>query len=352
MTVRRSSIAWLVLGITLITSAAAARFVVLPELSKLPADFAVSQRFEGTMSAVNPQAFLANDLANLIGPEVPITADRTLSVNAVSGDTAIVTTDTAINLPNGSQQAETHTFAINRVDFTPVPLTQQEVRSLVPAEFQTTFRPHEGVAFSFAPNPATDGNQIFDTVTMTPQSAKFTNEGTVEGRTVNRYEVDAAGQVQNPTLLALAAQLPSRFPKALLAGLLEAGIVPRTSIPAVQAGLASLPGLVAIGLGSTNSMEMAVDKQFGTPLDVTQTQGVYVTVAINGQDVPVVPLSVMKLQAPPAAVTEAADTLSTNAMLLSAIGLWFPILASTFGAGLIALAVVLWRRPVAPRHGA
>ncbi|MFE5708477.1 porin PorA family protein [Rhodococcus koreensis] len=347
MTVRRSSIVWLVLGIVLIMSAVLVRLVALPTLSKLPADFTATQKYEGSISALNHQAFASNDLANLIGPEVPVTADRGLSVDAVDGDTAIVTTDTAINLPDGTQQKDVHTFAVNRVDFSPVPLTAQEEQTLVPAEDQKAFEPHQGVAFSFAPNPPTDGNQIYDTVTMTGQSAIFTGEDTVEGRKVNRYEVDTAGPIQSPALLAQFEQFPSQLPKALVAGLLQAGVVPESSIPAVQEGLGSLPEAITIGFGSTNAMSVAVDQQFGTPLDIAQTQGMYVTVPIDGQDVPILPLSVAKLHTAPADVTAVANDLSKNAMLLSVIGLWFPIVALIVGAGLITLAALRGRKRVA-----
>lgn len=352
MIVRRSSIAWLLLGAMLIMSAAIARFVLLPEWSQLPNGFAASQRFEGTMRMINPQAFVTNDLANLLAPDAPVTADRKLSVDATSGNTAIITTDTTVKLPNGVQQKDIHTFAIDRVDFSPAPLTEQQVRSLVPAEVRSTFTPHEGIAFSFAPNPATDGNQMYDTVTMRAQDAQFTKEGTVEGRRVNWYEVNAAGPVKDPTLLALAERLPAQLPKAQLARLLQAGVVPQSSIPAVQAGLASLPEVVAVGLGSTNSIQVAADQQFGTPLNATQTQGIYATVAIDGHDVPVLPLSVMTLHTAPADVSDTAGNLSMNATRLSAVGLWFPILAGTTGLGLIMLAAFRWRRAAEPGYSA
>ena len=346
MSVRRSSIVWLVLGILLIMSAVLVRFVALPALSKLPADFTASQKYEGSVSALNQQAFASNDLANLIGPEVAVTADRGLSVDAVDGGTAIVTIDTAINLPDGAQQKDVHTFAVDRVDFSPVPLTAQEVLAVVPAGERATFEPHEGIAFSFTPNPSTDGNQIYDTVTMTGQSATFAGEDTVAGRKVKRYEVDAAGPIQSPTLLAQFEQFPTQLPKTLVVGLLQAGIVPESSIPVVREGLPSLPELITTGYGSTNSMSVAVDQQFGTPLDIAQTQGLYLTAPIDGQDVPILPLSIAKLHTAPADVTAAADDLSKNATLLSAIGLWFPIVALTVGAGLIALAALRWRRQV------
>ncbi|MGV0585271.1 porin PorA family protein [Mycobacteroides chelonae] len=345
MTVRRSSIVSLMLGTLLLVGATVVRFSVVPELSKLHADFSAGQKFEGTVRMVNPQAFAMNDLANLVGPEMPVTANRSLAVDAVSGDTAIITTDTAVNLPNGLRQKDIHTFAVNRADFSPVVLTDQEVQSLVPVEARSRFTAHEGILFSFAPSPANQGNRVYDTVTMAAQDAKFTKEDTVEGRKVNRYEVNGAGSVKNPSLLVLAASLPAQVPKELLAGLLQAGVVPQQSIPALRAGLASLPEIVAVGLGSTNSMELAVDQQFGTPLDAKQTQGIYATVVIDGQRVPVLPLSVVSLHVMPTDVAATGAVLSSNATKLSLVGGWLPLFAAVLGVGFILMAAARWRRP-------
>src|SRR5690349_8365397 len=117
MLVRKLSVVCLAVGVVLVLAAAIVRFAVLPGLMKLPADLDQSQKYEGTMQAVDPAAFAANDLAHLLTPEMPITADRSLRVDTVDGDTAIVTSKALMKLPDGSKQSDVHTYAISRVDY-------------------------------------------------------------------------------------------------------------------------------------------------------------------------------------------------------------------------------------------
>lgn len=344
--VRKSSIAWLVLGVVLILAAATIKWLILPSLTKLPSDLNQSQKYEGTMSALNPQAFAANDLANLITPEMPISADRSLTVDATDGDTAIVTSNTALALPDGSTQKDVHSYAINRVDFAPVTLSGEQKQSLVPAQDQPTFEGHEGIAVSFPMNPAKDGNLLYDSVTRTGQEALFVDEGNVEGRQVYNYEVDAAGPIQNPTVLAQFKDFPQQLPKTVVAGLLQAGLVPADSQTALQDNIATLPDLLDIGFGSSNVVKVAVDRQFGSPLVVDQTQRMYVTVPVNGEDFAVLPLSTVKMHTADSEVTALAADLSKNAKMLAVAGLWVPAVLAILGVLLIALAATRWRRPV------
>lgn len=346
MTIRRSSIVLLLIGLALVVAAGVIRFVALPSLTKLPADLSQGQKYEGTMSALNPQAFAANDLANLITPEMPITADRSLTVDATDGDTAIVTSNTAITLPDGSTQKDVHSYAVSRVDYAPVSLTDGQKESLLPTEDKATFEAHEGIAFSFPMDPAEDGNLLYDAVTRSGQAATFVGAGTLEGREVNNYEVNASGPIASPTVLAQFEDFPPQLPKAVVAGLLQAGIVPADSHAVLQDGLATLPDVLEIGFGSSNVAELSVDKRFGAPTDVNQTQSMYVTVPVNGEDVPVLPLSTVKLRTADSEVTALAGELSKNASLLSILGVWVPIGLVVLGLLLLLIAMARWRKPV------
>ncbi|OUS92240.1 porin PorA family protein [Rhodococcus sp. NCIMB 12038] len=346
MSIRRSSIVLLVVGLALVVAAGVIRFVALPSLTKLPADLSQSQKYEGTMSALNPQAFAANDLANLITPEMPITADRSLSVDATDGDTAIVTSNTTITLPDGSTQKDVHSYAVSRVDYAPVPLTDEQKETLVPADDKATFEDHEGIAFSFPMEPAEDGNLLYDAVTRSGQAATFVDSGTLEGREVNNYEVNASGPIASPAVLAQFKDFPSQFPKAVVAGLLQAGVVPDESRAVLQDNLANLPEVLDLGFGSANVATLAVDQRFGAPLDVNQAQSMYVTVPVNGEDVPVLPLSTVKLHTADSEITALAGDLSKNGSLLSVLGVWLPIGLAVLGVLLIVIAAARWRKPV------
>jgi hypothetical protein len=345
MSVRKSSIVWLAVGAILIVLAVVIRFVVLPTASKLPSDLNQTQLYEGTVVGLDAAAFAAGDLGRLQTPEAPITADRSVTVNAVEGDTAIVTSKAVIHLPGDTTQNDVHTYAVSRVDFSPVTLTPEQHDSLVPEEQKATFEPHEGVAFAWPPNPPQDGTSLYDPVTQTAQEAVFANEGTLAGRDVNNYVVDASGPVKSPAVLAGFAQFPTQIPKSVVVGLLEAGAVPAGSQELIRADLAELPELIDVGFSSSNKIDAAVDKQFGSPLRFDQEQSLFATIPVGGQQVNVLPLSTLKLHTADFEVTAGGDTASKNATLLAAIGVWVPIAFVIIGLLLIALAIARWRKP-------
>ncbi|WP_216892223.1 porin PorA family protein [Nocardia alni] len=346
MSVRKSSVLWLVLGVILIAAAAIIRFVALPSLTKLPAHLDQSQKYVGTMQAVNPQAFASNDLAHLLTPEMPITADRSLKVDAVDGDTAIVTSKALLKLPNGSTMPDIHTYAVSRVDYSPVAIGQGQEKSLVPANDQASFEDHTGLAFSWPMDPPKDGTALYDPVTRTAQPATFADQSSLDGRQVYDYKVDAAGPITSPADLAQFKSFPKQLPKAAVAGLLQAGIVPEQSRAALSAALPTMPDTLEIGFGSTNVINAAVDKQFGAPLKVDQTQGMYVTVPVDGKNIPTLPLSIVKMHTSDSDVVSTAHTLSKNTTMLSLLGVWLPIVLLVIGIALAVLAIFRWRKPI------
>ena len=343
--VRKSSVALLVVGVLLIAVAAAIRFLILPSLTKLPDDLSQAQRYEGTLQALDPQAFQSGDLANLLTPEMPITADRSLTVDAVDGDTAIVTSAAVLSLPDGSKQNDVHTYAVSRSDYSPVDLTDEQRATLIPEEKKASFEPHEGLAFSWPMNPPTDGTALYDSVTQTAQPAEFVETSSLEGRDVANYRIDASGPILSPTVLQQFAQFPAQLPTPLLAGLLQAGLVPDDSRAALEAALPTLPPTIDIGFGSSNAIDAAVDQRFGAPVSVDQLQQMYVTVPVAGQDLPVLPLSTVALHTAPDEIVASADTLTSNQRLLDLLGLWLPLVLTVVGIALIVFGSLRLRRP-------
>ncbi|MET7773530.1 porin PorA family protein [Nocardia sp. NPDC005366] len=340
MSVRKSSVVWTVSGVVLIVGAVIIRFAVLPAMTKLPDDLSQSQRYDGTIQALNSQAFAAGDFAALLTPQMPITADRSLTVDAVDGDTAVVTSNSVVTLPDSSTQDDVHTYAVDRVDYSPVELTDAQKESLVPADRQTTFEAHSGLTFSWPMDPVAADTMLYDPVTRTAQQATFVDESEVQGRKVYNYRVDAAGPIGNPALLAGFQGFPTQLPKAMIEGLLQAGVVPEKSRETLTAALPSLPNPVTIGFGSTNEVAAAVDAEFGAPLKVEQTQGMYVTISADGRDIPTLPLSIVSIHTAENEVVSSADTFSKNSTMLSILGLWLPVAMVVIGIALLALGIV------------
>ncbi|MFE9327589.1 porin PorA family protein [Nocardia sp. NPDC052278] len=344
MLVRKLSVVCLAVGVVLVLAAAIIRFAVLPGLMKLPADLDQSQKYEGTMQAVDPAAFAANDLAHLLTPEMPITADRSLRVDTVDGDTAIVTSKALMKLPDGSKQSDVHTYAISRVDYTPVNISQGQASGLVSGDDRATFEQHEGVVLGWPMNPPKDGTTLYDPVTRTAQPAKFIAETKLEGRDVYEYRVDAGGPIASPVILGQFKSFPSQLPKAAVAALLQAGVVPEPSREALSAGLSSVPEMVDVHFTSKNVVDVAVDRRFGAPLKAVQTQRMYASIPVDGKDVPVLPLSTVKLHTADSEVASAAHTLGKNALVLSLLRVWGPISMLVIGVALVAIGLFRWRK--------
>ncbi|TQC41253.1 DUF3068 domain-containing protein [Rhodococcus sp. WS4] len=146
---------------------------------------------------------------------------------------------------------------------------------------------HEGIVFSWPMKPSQDTTELYDSVTRSGQPAEFVGEDEVAGRNVYNFKVDASGPIQSLTVLAQFAEFPKQLPKSVVQGLLQAGTVPSDSTAVLEANLATMPNVLDIGFGSSNVVDVAVDTQFGAPLKVNQTQSMYVTVSVNGEDVPV-----------------------------------------------------------------
>ncbi|MGY4101842.1 porin PorA family protein [Nocardia sp. R16R-3T] len=344
MSVRKSSVVMLLLGTLLVVGAVVVRFAVLPLITKLPDDLSQSQKYEGTMQALNARAFASGDLANLLTPVVPITADRSLTVDAVDGDTAIVTSKAVITLPDSSTQNDVHTYAVSRIDYSPVQLSDDQRTALIPTDKQSSFEAHSGLAFSWPMDPPKNGTALYDSVTRTAQPAIYLDETELQGRQVYNYRIDAAGPITSPIVLAQFKDFPTQLPKTLLTGLLQVGVVPEQSRATLAEALPTLPDLVPIGFGSTNQIQAAVDSEFGAPLQVNQTQGMYVTVSTGGRDLPALPLSIVSLHTADSEVSASADTLSKNSTMLSLLGLWLPVVAAVAGVGLLTFGF-LRRKP-------
>ncbi|MFD6060537.1 porin PorA family protein [Rhodococcus wratislaviensis] len=111
MAIRRSSIVLLIVGLLLIAAAAAIKYVAVLQLSKLPEDTNEAATFAGTLRQLDPTTFA-------LDAGIPIAIDRSVKVDQVAGDTAVVTSTAVTHLPNGDS-ADAHSYAISRTDYTP-----------------------------------------------------------------------------------------------------------------------------------------------------------------------------------------------------------------------------------------
>jgi hypothetical protein len=78
--IRTSSNAWLAIGVLLIGSTVIIRWMVVPALTKLPADLNQGQRYEGSMSAFEVPPLLGRPFYM-----APVSSDWMVSASCSSG---------------------------------------------------------------------------------------------------------------------------------------------------------------------------------------------------------------------------------------------------------------------------
>ncbi|OLL20311.1 hypothetical protein BKE56_010300 [Rhodococcus sp. M8] len=327
----------LIIGFLLIASAAAIKYLVVPQLSKLPEDANGTSAFEGTLRRLDPATFG-------LGTGIPVSVDRTMAVDQVEGDTAVVTTTAVSHLPSGDA-TDTHTYAINRVDY-----SQAEPPNAVPVEDQ-----RGGVTLSFPMNPSTDDALVYDSVTRTAQPVSYTGTDTLAGREVYVFKGTSTAPVADPAVLtSLQAGIValtrsgdgSTVPKAMLQAMIPA--LPADRAAAVQQALQTAPDQVPLAFTSVNELTLAVDTRFGSPLNSAQNRTTVLGIQSEDAAVPLVDLSQLQIATSEASIQASAAKFATNERKLNIVGVWVPLASALSGLVLIAVAI-LRRKP--EHHG-
>lgn len=329
MAMRRSSIALLIIGLLLIAAAAAIKYVAIPQLTKLPEDTNEAVTFEGTLRQLDPTTF------GLDGG-TPVTIDRSVKVDQVVGDTAVVTSTAVTRLPSG-ETTDAHTYAISRVDY-----TQAEAPDGVQVEDQ-----RGGITLSFPMNPTTDDALVYDSVTRTAQPVIYTGTETLAGREVYEFTGTTAAPIADPAVLntlkaAIAAFAQSgdgsTLPRAMLQNLIAA--LPADRAATAQRALAAATDQVPITFTSVNSITIAADTRFGTPLNIAQNQTTMLNVQSGNETVPLLDLSQVRAETSNASIQAGAEKLAQGERQLNLLAFWVPLTSALLGLLLVAVAIV------------
>jgi hypothetical protein len=338
MAMRRSSIALLIVGLLLIAAAAAIKYVAVPQLTKLPGDTNEAATFEGTLRQLDPKTF------GLDGG-TPVTIDRSVKVDQVAGDTAVVTSTAVTHLPSGDT-TDAHTYAISRVDY-----TQADAPDGAQVEDQ-----RGGITLSFPMDPTTDDALVYDSVTRTAQPVTYTGTETLAGREVYEFTGTTTAPIADPAVLnpvkagiAALAQSGdgSTLPKAMVQTLLPA--LPADRSAAAQRALETAPDQVPLTFTSVNAMTLAVDARFGAPINTAQNQTTVLNIQSGDATVPLLDLSQVQVETADASIQSVAENLVQGERQLNLLAFWVPLASALLGLLLIALAIV--RRKPGQRGG-
>ncbi|MDV8070683.1 porin PorA family protein [Rhodococcus sp. IEGM 1366] len=314
-------------GILLIGGAAIIRFAVTPGLTNLSYESDGGGLYVGTLSTPNPDPAAAGS---------PITtavdADVSTEIKSISGDTAIVETLSEMYAsPRTSSDLEPivvdrHTYAVDRQDYLQAPAPSgtavEDQKSAITIGFPSDYEHRE--------------LSIYDSVTGEPQALAAAGTVEVDGRTLDKFTVDASAPVKDPAVLdPLRAGLGQQFgtdgtwvPKAALLAL---------GLPAALVDLS--PDQIPVAYVQQTAAEILVDQRFGTIVDTSRTSSNTANLEIPGQSVPI-PLSETSLQASDELVTSTISKLNSAQTTLTFLSIWLPI--AMLIVGVILLVGAFW----------
>jgi hypothetical protein len=324
----RSTTLLCVVGVVLIALAAIIRVLLVPVLVKLPGSTDTTMKYAGTVRGLDPATFK-------LGGAAPITAERRFKVVRTDGDVAVLATTTTLHTPAGDL-VDPHTFAIDRTDY-----AQADAPAGVTVDDQ-----QGGLTLSRPMHPTKGTFTVYDAVTDAAHPVEFSRSSVVAGRDVYEFAGQSTALVKSPSVLA---QLHAGV--AGLAGTGDGTTVPKAVLQGVAATLdgpaakqftgllVTLPDQVPLAYTSTSKLEVAVDRELGTPLRTAQTQSLAVNVDTGAQLVPLATLTETDLTQTPASSKATADLVRTAATKLTAITTWIPVGLALLGAVLLLTAI-------------
>ncbi|MCF2530292.1 porin PorA family protein [Yinghuangia soli] len=304
---RRAS--WILssVSILLVAAGAVGKFAVYPALHQMPDDAEGKMQFQGTLTALDPQAMGKGDFANAVIRDLPVTADRKVKAVHTSGSTIVLNDRTEVFGPTRQiVSVSEHQYAVHRET-----LMERPVPRDVPAE------PHVGLSAGFPLTPEKRDYTFWDSETRTTVPAVYAGSGKRQGRTVYVYRIIAAGPLADP---AVKGALPPALPKAALQALNPA------------APLAGQPDTVPLEYRSTTDMTGYVDAETGVTIALESAKGITATV----QGAEVFPVAQAKLSSTKASEADLADTAATAALVF-----WILSDAAPYGLWALALALAL-----------
>jgi hypothetical protein len=329
--IRRSSIVIGAVGIVLIVLALLVWFVVVPFATQLPGNTDLKVSYAGSGTLLNASALRSGDTRHVIATNVPITVDRELKVTSTHGGTAVLTDDLAIHAGPQTLPSD-HTYAVDRTTLEGV---------APPAGIAV--EPSVGALSSAFPiGPKADSSyRYYDSSTRKIVPITYARAASVDGRSVNVYQISAAGPVRDPGLLKM---LPPALPKKLLAGL--APLLPAAVRAEITpATIAALPDPVPLSYTATTAIGAYVDQQTGVPVNETISQQVIANVTAGGRTLSLIPVLALDFHVTPASMQSLANKASTAGLLLTVLKVIAPLVLLAGGVIALAIAVLRRRRP-------
>lgn len=311
------------LGVVCLVVAAVLAWAVVPGRKQLPADTDTTRQFEGTAKILlNAQALTAGDYRAALKIDAPVTAQRTVKVQATDGGTAQVSDQRQLSAGGQSLGQSQVTYAVDR--------TSLEAAS-APSGWQVT--PHEGLTVSFpigAQQQAYTG-WVNETQTTTP--IRYERQESRGGVDTYVYTAETqAAPIKDPQVLD---SLPKALPTSALSAL--AGLIPVS--PELQAALSkALPGLadpVQLSYSYESTATYWVEPTTGIVVDTEREEVRRAGINAAGATVGGVPVYDVSTKYTDNSVTAAAQDASDAKDSIQTVGSTLPWVLG--GVGVVAL---------------
>ncbi|SOC49564.1 Protein of unknown function [Blastococcus aggregatus] len=331
MRLTRSSVVLAVVGVLLLAVAAVVRFVVVPAVSKLPADTDILQEFEGTYTGLDPAA-LSGGSEDVLLEDAPVEASRRIDVESVDGDTAIVVRTVERSIDGVADPSRSLRYAIDR--------TTEE--STTPPEGAGDVVDSEGLVFTLPINPSTDEDyRLWDQNTAEAYPLTYQGEDSLEGRTVYLYGSTMEGTVADPESLGLPTSVSKEQLIALAPALLD--LLPPDLAGQLPAVVPLLPDTIPLSYTSVYDVTISADAELGATIAGTSNQVITAQLPLGPQTVEV-PFSTVELSSTDASIADRAADTADSATQLNLIRTVLPIVAVALGLLLLVAALLLARR--------
>ncbi|WP_436771459.1 porin PorA family protein [Yinghuangia sp. YIM S09857] len=294
-------------SVLLVAAGAVSKFAVYPGLHQMPDDAEGTMKFQGTITALDPQAMAKGDFANAIIRDLPVTADRKVKAVHTAGSTIVLNDRTEVFGPTGAVVSTSeHQYAVDRRN-----LLERPTPKGAQAE------PHTGLSAGFPLTPEKRDYPFWDSETQTTVPARYDGSEDREGRKVYIYRIVAQGPLADK---AVKDALPAALPKTALLAINPA------------APLASQPDVVPLEYVSTTNMTGYVDAETGVTIALESSKGITAT----AQGTEVFPVAKASLTTTKASERDLADTAATGALVF-----WILSDAGPYGMWALALVLVL-----------
>ncbi|WP_037603428.1 porin PorA family protein [Streptacidiphilus rugosus] len=326
----------LVLGVVLIAGAFVLAFVITPNLvARLPSDTNAQRSYSGTFKVLlDSRAVARGNLAAAFTSNVPMTVDRTVTVKATSGGSALVADKRTTSAAGQAVEQTTWQYALDRKSLEPV-TNHPKDWVVVDAQGLT-------VSFPFGAEKKNYTGWVPETTSTTP----VTYVRTASKAGFSTYVYTSAYGPSRITDRQVLAGLPPAIPKATLALAVNFG----TATAAQKAQLAALlpklsdPVPLAYTLQGTDTFW--VEPETGVVIDVQRHQVRTVGVPVPGTStlVPLFPVADYSYGQTAAGTNAAVHDANKGRNALTLYGTTLPIIVGLVGAALVGGGVFLTLR--------